>query len=101
MIYEHARIYVTPGREDEFLHELPRGLAIIQQADGFVRAEVFRGVEEPSTIFLRVTWESLEAHVTGFREGPLFAQWREVIGPFFSRPPEVDHVAPTGLVAEA
>jgi hypothetical protein len=27
----------------------------------------------------------------GFRQGPLFAQWRAIIGPFFAQPPVVEH----------
>ena len=26
-----------------------------------------------------------------FREGPLFPQWRAIVGPFFAAPPVVEH----------
>jgi quinol monooxygenase YgiN len=42
-------------------------------------------------VVLQVQWASLEAHTVGFRQSPAFAQWREVIGPFFQSPPNVEH----------
>lgn len=30
-------------------------------------------------------------HTRGFRESELFDRWRELIGPHFASPPEVDH----------
>ena len=40
---------------------------------------------------LQVQWASLEAHRWAFASRPAFAQWREVIGPFFQSPPNVEH----------
>jgi hypothetical protein len=38
-----------------------------------------------------VEWDSLDAHVVGFRESDAFSAWRALIGPFFASPPEVVH----------
>jgi hypothetical protein len=27
----------------------------------------------------------------GFRQSPLFAEWRAIVGPFFAAPPNVEH----------
>ena len=35
--------------------------------------------------------ETLENHTVDFRQGPLFAQWRAIVGPFFAVPPAVEH----------
>ncbi len=93
MFVEHAEINVTPGREDEFIAAFPQARAVISQADGFRWAELHRGVERPSTFLLLVGWETLEAHVDGFRSSDLFVQWRAVIGPFFAEPARVEHFA--------
>ena len=92
MVVEHALISVTPGREAEFEAEFPRARAVIEQADGFLWAELHRFVERPSVFLLLVGWESLEHHMEGFRNGDLFGPWRAVIGPFFDGPPTVEHV---------
>jgi hypothetical protein len=38
-----------------------------------------------------IFWDTLEDHTVGFRNGPLFAQWRAIVGPFFAAPPVVEH----------
>jgi hypothetical protein len=40
---------------------------------------------------LQIFWDTLEDHTVAFRQGPLFAQWRAIVGPFFARPPLVEH----------
>jgi len=36
----------------------------------------------------------------GFRQGPLFAQWRAIVGPFFAQPPQVEHFTLLGKSAD-
>jgi len=40
---------------------------------------------------LMIFWETLEDHTVAFREGPLFPQWRAIVGPLFAGPPTVEH----------
>jgi heme-degrading monooxygenase HmoA len=102
VVVELAVISVTPGREAEFEAAFPRAHAVISQAEGFRWAELTRSVERPSVFVLHVGWDSLAAHVEGFRGGPLFGPWREVVGPFFAEPPVVEHVtAVTGGIGPA
>lgn len=91
MIVETAFMTVTPGREDEFLAALEDAKAVIAQAEGFQTIQIHRGIERPSTFMLSITWDTLEHHTVGFREGPLFPQWRAIIGPFFAEAPHVEH----------
>jgi heme-degrading monooxygenase HmoA len=93
VIVEHAEINVTTGREDEFVAAFPQARAVLSQADGFRWAELHRGVERTSTFLLLVGWDTLAAHVDGFRSSDLFVQWRAIIGPFFAEPPRVEHYA--------
>jgi heme-degrading monooxygenase HmoA len=91
MIMETAYIDVVPGREEEFIAALEQGKAIVAQAKGFQVMHVHRGVERPSTFLLALGWDTVEDHTVGFRQGPLFAQWRDVISPYFANPPQVEH----------
>ena len=91
MIMETAIITVTAGREEEFLAALERGKQVLAQAKGFNTIHVHRGIERPSTFLLAIGWDTLEDHTVGFREGPLFPEWRSHIGPFFAEPPAVEH----------
>ena len=92
MILEVADIRIQPGRQAEFDEAIERGLrTVISQAKGFKGWKVNKGIESPERYLLQIFWATLEDHAVGFREGPLFAQWRAIVGPFFASPPVVEH----------
>ena len=86
MICEHALITVTPGNADAFEAAFARAPAIFAQAGGCHGVELRRCLEEDHYLLI-ARWETLEDHTVGFRESPLFTQWRELVGPFFAEPP--------------
>ncbi len=99
MILELADIRIQPGRQAEFDAAIQRGIAsVISQAKGFAGFQVQKGVESPERYLLMIQWQTLENHTVDFREGPLFPQWRAIVGPFFAVPPVVEHFA---LLAES
>lgn len=92
MILEIADIRVQPGQQDAFAEAVTRALATVAvQAKGMKGYKVNRCIETPERFVLQIFWETLEDHTVGFRQGPLFAQWRAIIGPFFAQPPHVEH----------
>lgn len=92
MILEVADIRIAPGREAEFEAAIRRGIeTVISQARGFAGYKLNKGIESPQRYLLMIYWQALEDHTVAFREGPLFAQWRAVVGPFFAGPPVVEH----------
>ena len=92
MILEIADIRIQPGQQAAFETAIQHGLATVaSRAPGFKGAQVNRGIESPERYILQIRWETLEDHTVGFRQGPLFAQWRAIVGPFFTGPPQVEH----------
>ena len=92
MILEIADIRIAPGQQTAFEEAIQRGVATVaSQAKGFKGWKVNRGIENPERYILQIFWETLEDHTVGFREGPLFPQWRAIVGPFFASPPQVEH----------
>ena len=92
MILEIADIRIAPGQNAAFEEAIKRGLATVaSRARGFKGAKVNRGIESPERYVLQIFWDTLEDHTVGFRQGPLFAQWRAIVGPFFAAPPVVEH----------
>ena len=92
MILEIADITIPPGKQAEFDEAIQRGLnTVISQAVGFRGFKVNKGVESPERYILMIYWETLENHTVDFRQGPLYAQWRAIVGPYFARPPVVEH----------
>ena len=92
MILEIADIRIQPGQQAAFETALQQGLdTVISQAAGFGGAKVNRGIVSPERYILQIFWATLEDHTVGFRQSPLFAQWRAIVGPFFAAPPVVEH----------
>jgi heme-degrading monooxygenase HmoA len=92
MILEVADIRIAPGQQAAFDEAIQRGLTtVISQATGFRGWKVNKGVESPERYLLMIFWDTLEDHTVGFRQGPLFAQWRGIVGPYFAQPPVVEH----------
>ena len=92
MILEIADIRIQPGQQTAFEAAIQRGLdTVASRAKGFQGAKVNRGVENPERYVLQIFWATLEDHTVGFRQGPLFTEWRAIVGPFFAAPPVVEH----------
>lgn len=92
MILEIADIRIRPGQQAAFEEALQRAITtVLPQAKGVHGHKVNRCIETPERYVLQIFWDTLEDHTVGFRQGPLFAQWRGFIGPFFAQPPHVEH----------
>ena len=92
MILEIADIRIHPGQQAAFEEAIQRGLdSVVSRAQGFKGGKVNRGIENPERYILQNFWEKLEDHTVAFRGGPLFAEWRAIVGPFFNGPPHVEH----------
>lgn len=92
MILELADIRIHPGQQAAFEEAVQRGLAtVIGRAKGFRGFKLNKGVESPERFVMMIFWETLEDHTVAFRQGPLFAEWRAIVGPFFAGPPTVEH----------
>lgn len=91
MILEQAIFAIKPGSEADFEAAVEQAKEVISQASGFRSLKLLRGIERPSTYVLLNEWDTVEDHMVGFRESDLFVRWRELIGPYFATPPEVEH----------
>jgi heme-degrading monooxygenase HmoA len=99
MILEIADIRIHPGRQADFDAAIRHGIATVaSKAAGFRSWRVSKGIESPERYMLMIYWDTLENHTVDFRGGPLFAQWRAIVGPFFATPPQVEHYT---LVAQS
>ncbi len=99
MILEIADIRIAPGRNDAFDAALQHGIeTVIMKAEGYCLHRVVKGIESPERYILMIWWQTLEDHTVKFRGGPLFAEWRAIVGPFFAVPPSVEHYS---LVTES
>ncbi len=92
MILELADIRIAPGRNADFEAAIRHGVeTVVKRAAGFKGYTVHHSVESPERYVLQIEWETLEHHTVMFRQGPLFAEWRAIVGPYFAAPPAVEH----------
>ena len=92
MILEVADIRIAPGQQAAFEAAVGRGIDhVIARAHGFRSARMHHGIESAERYLLMIEWATLEDHTVGFRQGPLFAEWRALVGPYFAQPPQVEH----------
>jgi len=92
MILELADILIAPGQQAAFEEAMALGLnTVASRAHGFQGAKVNRGIENTERYVLQIFWDTLEDHTVGFRQSPLFVEWRAIVGPFFAAPPVVEH----------
>lgn len=92
MVLEVATIRIDPTKAKEFEAAIERGVReILSKASGFLNFRIQKGVESPEKYLLMIEWESLDAHMVGFRESPAFNDWRGIVGGFFAAPVEMEH----------
>jgi heme-degrading monooxygenase HmoA len=99
MILEHCDIEVDPSKQKEFEGAIVRGVeTVISKAKGFCGYKVNHSMESPSRYLLLIYWDTLENHTVDFRGSAAFADWRAIVGPYFAKPPHVEHMT---LVAKS
>jgi heme-degrading monooxygenase HmoA len=92
LILEIAEIRIAPGQQVAFEETIQRGLnTVLSRAQGVHSHAVHHGIESPERYVLHIVWRTLEDHTVGFRQSPLFAEWRAIVGPYFVVPPVVEH----------
>jgi heme-degrading monooxygenase HmoA len=91
MVVEIALLKAKSGQLDALRAGLSSARAVISQAPGYLGSVFYQGVEEPASFILRVEWQTLEAHVPGFRESPLLAEWRSHFYHLLDGTPKVTH----------
>lgn len=91
MVLEVATVDVRPGEEDAFVAAYRQARSEVIGTPGCRSIRLTRGVESPSRFVLLVEWDSVEAHLDGFRATDRFTRWRAAIGPHFAGPPAMEH----------
>ncbi|HLW01291.1 MAG TPA: antibiotic biosynthesis monooxygenase family protein [Ktedonobacterales bacterium] len=91
MITEIAVFQAVPGKEEVFARGIQQGIKVIGRDPGCRSVAVQRCIEDPARFLLIVQWESLEAHIEGFRKSPSFAEYRSHINGLFLDSPAVHH----------
>ncbi|MFC1409862.1 antibiotic biosynthesis monooxygenase [Streptacidiphilus sp. N1-12] len=93
MILESAVLDVVPGRREEFLAAFRQARPLIAAQPGFLALRLLPCLDpgRESRFLLQVEWQRVEDHTEGFRRSPEYAQWRELLHPYYDPFPLVEH----------
>lgn len=91
MIVELGIIDAKPGQGADLEAGLRKAREVISQADGYLGSRFHRGIENPDRCVIYIEWSSVAHHMEGFRNGPLFPQWRAHFADLMAGPPNVAH----------
>ncbi|MGH3930750.1 MAG: antibiotic biosynthesis monooxygenase family protein [Pseudonocardiaceae bacterium] len=97
MIVEYIRYQVAPERRSEFERAYAMAQSSLDQSPHCLGYEVSRCVEEPSSYVVRITWDSIEGHLEGFRKSAVFREFFTAVKPFFDDIEEMRHYELTAV----
>ncbi|MCR8725553.1 antibiotic biosynthesis monooxygenase family protein [Frigidibacter sp. ROC022] len=93
MIIEMVTIRIKPDTAAAFEAGVSKARAVFRRAPGCLGMELGACIEEPGLYQLLIRWETLEAHMEGFRKSPLLQEWRDLVQDCFAVPPSALHYA--------
>ena len=93
MICEIALLTIDPADAQAFEAAVAAAAPLFRAAAGCHAMGLERSIDIPGRYRLVVRWESVEHHMVGFRQSEGFVSWRTLTSPYFTTPPEVEHVA--------
>ena len=94
MVVEIALLKARAGAADQLREGLRAARPVIARAQGYRGSVFYQGVEGPESFVLQVEWETVEAHMLGFRQGPLLAEWRSHFFHLLDGTPVMSHYEP-------
>jgi heme-degrading monooxygenase HmoA len=83
LIVEHAILDVASARAAAYEAALAEAVPLMTVTPGFIAMDVRPCVEKAGRYLLRVEWQSLEAHIEGFRGSDNYKRWSALLHPFY------------------
>ena len=91
MVVEIAILEAKAGEADNMRKGLEAARKIISQANGYLDSTFQQSIEDPNRFVLYIKWQTVEDHTNGFRQGPLFPEWRSLWAQYMNGTPNVQH----------
>jgi quinol monooxygenase YgiN len=88
---EYIRYAIPADRADAFERDYATATAPLTASPNCLSYELSRCVEEPEHYILRIEWDSLDGHLKGFRQGPEFRTFFQMIRPYVGDIAEMRH----------
>lgn len=97
MIVEYIRYDLKDHEPAALIAAYAEAAAHLQAAPECLGYDLASAKDAPSSIILRIHWTSSEAHLQGFRKGPNFSPFLQLIRPFVGEIAEMRHYEGVGV----
>jgi heme-degrading monooxygenase HmoA len=91
MVIEVADIRILPGKQAEFDAAIQAANRVLSGLQGYLGHRLLKGIDSADRYLLMIEWATVKDHTVGFRQSPVFVEWRAMIGPFFAALPVIEH----------
>jgi quinol monooxygenase YgiN len=95
---EYIRYRIADALQDEFEAAYAAAAVPLAASAHCLAFELSRGIEEPDRYVLRIEWDSVEGHMSGFRRSGEFRRFFSHIAPYVDAIDEMAHHEPTSVV---
>jgi quinol monooxygenase YgiN len=97
MIVEYIRYELKTHEPDELVGAYAQASEALRAAPECLGYDLAQCADAPNSFILRIRWESVEAHMQGFRRGPQFPPFFAAIKPFVAEIAEMRHYRETDI----
>ncbi len=97
MILEYIRYRIDESSAAEFEAAYARAADAMHKSEHCIDFELSRAVEKPDNYILRITWDSLDGHLTGFRGSELFRAFFAEVKNYVGAIDEMQHYELTSV----
>jgi quinol monooxygenase YgiN len=97
MVVEYIRYKIGAERADAFLAAYRAAEPSLRGSPACLGYELTRCTEAPESFILRIEWQSVEAHLEGFRKSPGFQGFLQAVRPYLGDIEEMRHYDATGI----
>jgi quinol monooxygenase YgiN len=91
MVLEQLTFAVKPEESSKFPAAAAEALKAVRAAKGCISADFRLGIENLNNCLLLVQWESMDAHMAGFRQSEGIKAFGAALSPFFASKPAMEH----------
>jgi quinol monooxygenase YgiN len=100
VVTEYIRYLIPDGQAEAFTRAYTEAQRPLSASPHCLAYDLQRCVEEPGRFVLRITWDSLDGHMRGFRGSEEFRAFLGHIRPFVGMIEEMQHYQGIGIASE-
>ena len=91
MIVEYIRYRVPPAETTAIVDAYDLAAVALESSPHCLRYDVGTCVEDPGAVVVRIEWDSVEGHLSGFRRSAVFREFLQAVSPFIGAIEEMRH----------